>query len=112
MLIADLARGRGLKRAPASLRRFAAVRAARLRIAEALHGCGEEERAVIAMLLVERLTPAEAAAVLGCSVNDVTRTYRALLADLRRVSRGVTMRTRRRAGAVASIVPMPRERRA
>ena len=112
MLIADLARGRGLKRAPASLRRFAAVRAARLRIAEALHGCGEEERAVLAMLLVERLTPAEAAAVLGCSVNEVTRTFRALLADLRKVSRGVTPRPRRRAGSSPSIVPMPRERRA
>ena len=103
-------RARGLKRAPVSLRRFAALRAARLRVAEALRDRGAEERAVLAMLLIERHTPAEAAATLGCPVNEVTRAYRALLADLKRAFRG-DARTRRRGTAIA-IVPMPRERQA
>jgi DNA-directed RNA polymerase specialized sigma24 family protein len=60
----------------------------RSRLAAALERCGRHERLAMALVLVERLTPAEAADVLGTSARGVDRTVHLTLARLRRVSRG------------------------
>jgi DNA-directed RNA polymerase specialized sigma24 family protein len=53
----------------------------------ALAGCPLRQRLVLALLLYERLSPAEAADALGCPEREVLRAYRALLAELRGVMR-------------------------
>ena len=99
-------RGRGLRRAPAVLRRRAALQEAGARIGDALRGCSEEDRALMALLLLERLTPAEAAQALGMDVVTVVRRHRALLARLRRAFRSLTVRT---AGERRAILPLARK---
>jgi DNA-directed RNA polymerase specialized sigma24 family protein len=84
MLKSPLTRSRVLKRAPGALKPSLAARSLRGRIVEALSGFGDEERAVLSMLLVERLTIAEAAEALGCDASRVRLAYRSLLAALRR----------------------------
>jgi len=54
------------------------------RIAAALRRCSEPQRTMLALVLVERLSSAEAAAVLGVTVSQFERSYRSLIADLRR----------------------------
>jgi DNA-directed RNA polymerase specialized sigma24 family protein len=85
-------RSRALRRAPEPVRRLAAVRTGRDRVHVALARCSEHERAVLALLLVEHLTPLEAAAALGLPLREVLRTYRALMAELTRVARGLRFR--------------------
>lgn len=68
----------------------------------ALAGCPLRQRLVLALLLYERLTPAEAADALGCPTREVVRAYRALLAELRGVLRaGSTGRPSRRVARAA-----------
>lgn len=55
----------------------------RSRLADALAGAAEADRLLLALLLVERLTPSEAADVLGVSSDTVRRAYMKLIATLR-----------------------------
>ncbi len=87
-------RARGLRRAPAPVRQLAALHSGRARIRAALEHCAEQERAVLALMLFERLTPAEAAQALGMPITDLLRTYDALLRELRRALRGLRFRSR------------------
>jgi DNA-directed RNA polymerase specialized sigma24 family protein len=57
-------------------------------VARALSGCAAHERALLALLLFERLTPAEAASVLGVPAARIERAYAALLSQLRRLIGG------------------------
>jgi DNA-directed RNA polymerase specialized sigma24 family protein len=56
----------------------------RARIAEAIARCTMRDRELLALLLVERLTPAEAAVALGLSLERVRRRHAALIARLAR----------------------------
>ncbi len=80
-------RSRALKRAPSRLRPALAAASAPAGLHEALAAFAEEERAVLAMLLIERLTPADAAAALGIERARVVASYRSMLAALRRALR-------------------------
>lgn len=75
--------------------------ASRERIAAALHRCTSEERAVLALLLFERLSPPEAADALGVSEQQVQRIYDSLIHDLRGVERDGTFRRSSRRVAAA-----------
>lgn len=99
-----LRRRRGMRRAPATLRRRAALREAALRVGTALRACSAADRALLALLLVERLTPGEAARALGLEAAGVTRRHRALLARLRRALAGVGA-PRARGGRRAILLP-------
>jgi len=69
---------------PSSRRPVAAPRQdLREALARALSGCAARERVLLALLLFERLTPAEAAGVLGVPVARIERAYAALLSQLR-----------------------------
>jgi len=57
---------------------------ARDSVASALGRCSEPERTMLALLLVERLSSVEAAAALRISVGQFERSYRTLVAELRR----------------------------
>jgi len=107
----SIRRGRGLRRAPATLKRRAAIMEAGSRIHGALRGCTEEDRALMALLLLERLTPAEAAQALGMDVVAVVRRHRALLARLRRAFRGLAIR-RASTGDRRAILPLARAKEA
>ncbi len=83
---------------PSVLRRRGAVITAigsvrRQRVASALENCGERERVILALLLLERLTPGQAAGVLGITVAHLLRTYRDVIADLERVAVGGVSRS-------------------
>jgi DNA-directed RNA polymerase specialized sigma24 family protein len=52
-------------------------------VARALSGCAVRERVLLALLLFERLTPAEAASVLDVPAARIERVYAALLGQLR-----------------------------
>ena len=52
-------------------------------VARALSGCAARERVLLALLLFERLTPAEAASVLGVPASRIERAYAELLGQLR-----------------------------
>lgn len=108
---APVRRERGVRRAPATLRRRAALREAGARIGGALLHCTEEDRALMALLLVERLTPAEAAQTLGLDVVAIVRRHRALLARLRRALRGIPTRPTR-SGERRVALPLVRVRQA
>jgi DNA-directed RNA polymerase specialized sigma24 family protein len=73
----------------------------RARLAAAYQRCSERRRLVLALLLVERLTAAEAADALGLSRPQVEREYREALDAVRRSARDRTAASRaRRAPAV------------
>ena len=75
---------RPLLLAPPSRRPVAAPRHGRREaVARALSGCAARERVLLALLLFERLTPAEAASVLGVPASRIERAYAALLSQLR-----------------------------
>ena len=57
-------------------------------VARALSGCAARERVLLALLLFERLTPAEAASVLGVPAPSIERAYATLLAQLRELLGG------------------------
>jgi DNA-directed RNA polymerase specialized sigma24 family protein len=57
-------------------------------VARALSGCAARERVLLALLLFERLTPAEAAGVLGVPTAHIERAYAALLSQLRELLGG------------------------
>ena len=57
-------------------------------VARALSGCATRERVLLALLLFERLTPAEAASVLGVPATRIERAYAALLSQLRELLGG------------------------
>lgn len=105
-------RRRALKRAPLSLRRMGALALARERLSAQLAGYDAAQRAVLALMLLERLTPTEAARALDLPVEQVTRLLRALLTDLRRVARGDVAGRTRRVEPRLRIVTPPRQRRA
>jgi DNA-directed RNA polymerase specialized sigma24 family protein len=64
-------------------------------LARALSRCPARERVLLALLLFERLTPAEAADVLDQPAARIERSYAALLATLSRVVRsGAVQATR------------------
>jgi DNA-directed RNA polymerase specialized sigma24 family protein len=52
-------------------------------VARALSRCAQRDRVLLALLLFERLTPAEAASVLGVPAARLERAYAALLGELR-----------------------------
>lgn len=89
--------------APASRRRAARPGAAGVpdarRLREALEGCAPHERALLALLLVERLTPTEAARALHVPAASVLRRYRALLGELARAYHGLSSRRAARAAS-------------
>ncbi len=68
--------------------RDAAGDAASARVKAALARCVETERTVLALMLVERLTPREAARTLGVAERDVLGVYHALMVALRLAARG------------------------
>ncbi len=78
----------------------------RAALARALSRCPVRERVLLALLLFERLTPAEAASVLDLPPARVERSYASLLAELRRVVRSGAVQAPRFA------VPPARVRRA
>lgn len=80
----------------------------RAAVARALGACAANERVLLALLLCERLTPAEAARVLGVPPARVERAYAALLSQLRRSLRGRALR----AAAPRFATPSARLRRA
>ncbi len=53
------------------------------RLADALARSTPRERLVLALLLVERLSPAEVASALDCPVAEVERAYRLLIGSAR-----------------------------
>lgn len=57
-------------------------------VARALSSCAASERVLLALLLFERLTPAEAASVLDVPAARIERAYAALLAQLGRMPGG------------------------
>ena len=69
----------------------------RERASVALGRCPERQRLVLALLLVERLSPAEAASALSVSVRDLKCAYRETLANLRRATLGMSVRAGERA---------------
>lgn len=71
----------------------------RRRLLEALQHCAPRERMMLALLLVERLTPAEAARALRVTEASIVRRYRALLAELTRAYHGLGSRRAARAAA-------------
>ncbi len=71
----------------------------RRRLLDAIEHCAPRERMMLALLLVERLTPAEAAETLRLPAASVTRRYRALLAELARAYHGLGSRRAARAAA-------------
>lgn len=73
------------RRALATARRAVETSPARSRIGATLARCSPTARRIAALLLIERLSPAEAAAALEIPVREVRRTYSALLAELRRM---------------------------
>ena len=77
--------------------------ASRARIAAALQRCTSEERAVLALMLFERLSAPEAADALGVSEKQVESMYSALIRDLRGAEQSGTFRrsTRRRSNTDA-----------
>jgi DNA-directed RNA polymerase specialized sigma24 family protein len=98
-------------RVPAkSLHRPVAVprRDRREAVARALSGCAARERVLLALLLFERLTPAEAARVLGVPAARIERAYAALLSQLCELLGGRAPR----AGAPRFATPAARLRRA
>ena len=60
----------------------------RATVSRALSACAARERVLLALLLCERLTPAEAASVLGVPAARIERAYAALLSQLRQSLRG------------------------
>lgn len=84
----------------------------RRRVADALARSTTRERLVLALLLVERLTPEEVARALGCRVADVERTYRLALAGLRTALRRRAAGRPSRAIARAAVRIESRSRRA
>jgi DNA-directed RNA polymerase specialized sigma24 family protein len=77
-------------------------------VARALSGCAARERVLLALLLFERLTPAEAASVLGVPAARIERSYAALLSQLRELLGGRAPR----ASAPRFATPTARLRRA
>jgi DNA-directed RNA polymerase specialized sigma24 family protein len=80
----------------------------RARVASTLERSTERQRLVLALLLVERMSAAEAADALGITVPRLERAYRDVLGGLRRVGRGGGSQTgvggrSRRAPAAASL---------
>ncbi len=69
----------------------------RRRLLDALEHCAPRERMMLALLLVERLTPAEAARALRLPEASITARYRALLAELTRAYHGLGSRRAARA---------------
>lgn len=80
-------------------------------LAAALGRCTEPQRTMLALMLVERLSAAEAAITLGVTVGQFERSYRALVADLRR-SMDRTNRMRWRSAARLARVQVTRLRKA
>jgi DNA-directed RNA polymerase specialized sigma24 family protein len=76
-------------------------------LARALSACAARERVLLALLLFERLTPSEAASVLGVPAARIERAYAALLSQLRTLIGGVP-----RAGARRFATPTACLRRA
>jgi len=60
-------------------------RGPRAAVARALSRCATRERVLLALILFEHLTPAEAASVLDVPATRIERAYAALLAELREV---------------------------
>ncbi|HTK31712.1 MAG TPA: hypothetical protein VL332_07090 [Candidatus Saccharimonadaceae bacterium] len=85
-------RARVARRAVAKARVAPAPGASRARVALALDSCTASERALLSLLLTERLTVSEAAEALERAPRDVTRAYARLLTELRRTVRGVALR--------------------
>ena len=85
-------RSRAPRRAPPAVHGLTGTVQGRGRIREALDRCSEHQRMVLAMLLLERLTPDEAAGVLGVPARQVLRTFRSLMAELARAARGLPAR--------------------
>jgi DNA-directed RNA polymerase specialized sigma24 family protein len=105
-------RPRGLKRAPAAVRDLATREAGRERVRVALERCAEHERAVLALMLFERLTPAEAANALGVQVSELLRAYDSLMRDLRRALKGLRFRPPGSRSNGERLIPEARLRRA
>lgn len=101
--------------APAGLRARRAVARvagdARGRIARHLDRCTPRDRLVLSLLVFEGLTPAEVAEALDLSPRTVRRVHAALLAELRRVARGMASRPSRRPQRPRAVT-LVRQRRA
>jgi DNA-directed RNA polymerase specialized sigma24 family protein len=89
---------------PASGSRRTTPAMRRQRLAAAITRCARRDRVVLGLMLVEGLSPSEAADALGISVARLQRVYGETLAELRLVWRGLTgssnSRVRRAAGPV------------
>jgi DNA-directed RNA polymerase specialized sigma24 family protein len=85
-------RARVARRAVDKARVAPAPGTSRARVALALDACTASERALLSLLLTERLTVPEAAEALERAPRDVTRAYARLLTELRRTVRGAGFR--------------------
>ncbi len=88
-------RPRVARRALRSARRAPATGSPRERIASALACCSASERHVLALLIEERLTPAETAVALELSLAQVLNVQATLLDELSRVLGGRPFRRTR-----------------
>jgi DNA-directed RNA polymerase specialized sigma24 family protein len=84
----------------------------RAAVARALSTCAASERVLLALLLFERLTPAEAASVLGVPAPRIERAYASLLSQLRLSLRGCSRIPASPAAAPRFSTPTARLRRA
>lgn len=84
----------------------------RAAVARALSACAASERVLLALLLFERLTPAEAANVLGLPAARIERAYASLLSQLRQNLRGRDRGRPRAPGTTRFATPTARLRRA
>jgi DNA-directed RNA polymerase specialized sigma24 family protein len=90
------------RRALQSARRAPIAGTSRERLAAALACCSETERLVLALLIEERLTPAETANALDLPLAIVIRTQSTLFTELRRALRGRPFRRALRTAAASS----------
>jgi len=95
---ATAGRIRSARRAIGAARRAPTPGTSRARIAAALACCSDTERAIVALLLEERLSPRETALALGLTESRVHRVRATLLDELRRVLSGRPFRRVARSG--------------
>lgn len=69
---------------PATPRLVVIEHPGRSRLSAAIERCSPPQRTMLALMLLERMTPAEAATSLGIPVEEFERAYRSLMVDLRR----------------------------
>lgn len=100
-------RPRVARRALESARRAPAGGWSRDRVATVLTNASPGVRRIAALLLIEGLSPNEAAIALDVPVRDITNTFESLLNDLRHALRAVRLRPPGRGSARPRLIEIP-----